>query len=482
MRSLIFCKGHEFVNAEMRMGLTAWFLLVLSVTLLSAAGVLSDDYHCYAEDSSPYLFFGSKTAYQFVRDKNNIKPVPDCLPVQIWILSRHGTRYPDLKEIKRLQNLTAVRELILQNHDARATRLCDRDVDGLRRWHYNLRPEQDNQITSQGHEDLLFLAKKLKSNFPELLDVPYSESKFDFRTTAKQRTIDSAKAFAEGLFPGVDVRIPPPPVPDRFLNIHHNCSSYETSTHNPDTKREVAEFQKSHHYWNLIMRVSSRLGFKYNLTPEFIDMMYEMCRYEKAWHISAISPWCAVFTPDELKVLEYEEDLKHWYKAGYGNADMSAKVGCIIVRDLLTHFDAVIKNGSTHSPMGVFRFSHSGLMLPTLVKLGMAKDNQKLTAKNYDLLGKREWKTSMIDPFGANLMAVLYRCNTGEEYKVIFYQNERVVNYPGCDVGLCSWTYLQNQLRSAFTCTTDFCNSSSVPKISLVYTVFLLLLNVLYFK
>ena len=58
------------------MGREAWALLALLVTLLSAAGVFSDDYHCYAEDPNPYLFFGSKTAYQLVRGKNNIKPVP----------------------------------------------------------------------------------------------------------------------------------------------------------------------------------------------------------------------------------------------------------------------------------------------------------------------------------------------------------------------------------------------------------------------
>jgi hypothetical protein len=30
--------------------------------------------------------------------------------------------------------------------------------------------------------------------------------------------------------------------------------------------------------------------------------MYTICRYEKAWHVDRVSPWCAAFSEDELKV------------------------------------------------------------------------------------------------------------------------------------------------------------------------------------
>lgn len=33
-----------------------------------------------------------------------------------------------------------------------------------------------------------------------------------------------------------------------------------------------------------------------------MDEMYDMCRYDKAWNIKNISPWCAVFSKEELKV------------------------------------------------------------------------------------------------------------------------------------------------------------------------------------
>jgi len=33
-----------------------------------------------------------------------------------------------------------------------------------------------------------------------------------------------------------------------------------------------------------------------------LDEMYDMCRFDKAWNIRQISPWCAVFSKEELQV------------------------------------------------------------------------------------------------------------------------------------------------------------------------------------
>lgn len=41
--------------------------------------------------------------------------------------------------------------------------------------------------------------------------------------------------------------------------------------------------------------------------------------------------------------------------------------------------------------------------------MGIARDNSQLTADNYYQQKSRHWKLSQIDPFGANLVAVLYQ-------------------------------------------------------------------------
>ena len=42
--------------------------------------------------------------------------------------------------------------------------------------------------------------------------------------------------------------------------------------------------------------VSEQLSF------EDVVLMYDMCRYEKAWYPEKISPWCAAFSKEDLKV------------------------------------------------------------------------------------------------------------------------------------------------------------------------------------
>jgi hypothetical protein len=32
-------------------------------------------------------------------------------------------------------------------------------------------------------------------------------------------------------------------------------------------------------------------------------LIYDICRYQKAWYLEQISPWCAAFTSENLKVL-----------------------------------------------------------------------------------------------------------------------------------------------------------------------------------
>lgn len=49
-------------------------------------------------------------------------------------------------------------------------RLCEKDLSNLKKWTYNLTADLDNALTFQGHDDLLFLAKRMRSKFPILND------------------------------------------------------------------------------------------------------------------------------------------------------------------------------------------------------------------------------------------------------------------------------------------------------------------------
>ncbi|RLU20080.1 hypothetical protein DMN91_006686 [Ooceraea biroi] len=80
-------------------------------------------FRCDAGNSYPYT--GIKTPYSKVYNGtiNHInlpkfgKSFSDCKPLQIWLLCRHGTRFPKTTKILEMLNMTRFRDLIVNNHE-----------------------------------------------------------------------------------------------------------------------------------------------------------------------------------------------------------------------------------------------------------------------------------------------------------------------------------------------------------------------------
>lgn len=66
-------------------------------------------------------------------------------------------------------------------------------------------------------------------------------------------------------------------------------------------------------------------------------------------------------------------------------------------------------NKSNTTPIGIFYFSYTDLHIPSLTYLNIKADSQRLLHDNFNMMSHREFKTSIIDPFSANLVAVFYK-------------------------------------------------------------------------
>ena len=88
---------------------------------------------------------------------------------------------------------------------------------------------------------------------------------------------------------------------------------------------------------DVISSVSDRLGFNNSLTLDDITDLYDVCRYERAWNPKKTSSFCAPFQEDDLKVLEFYEDLEYWHKNGYAN-ELNYKMSCPLVKDMVDVF------------------------------------------------------------------------------------------------------------------------------------------------
>lgn len=432
--------------------------------------------YCYGSDRErpQTRQYSSKTAYEVVRggDYGKQYQVLNCKPTKMWFLNRHGTRNPSAKTIRNMQKLEDIRDKIIKNYEERKSGpmiggLCPADKSLLKMWklNKNITENYASFLTFQGWQDMKFLAKNYQRNFENILDKQYDETKFLFRHTDTQRTESSFKAFAEGLFGDnahERIHLPSPQKSDNLLRPYENCPSWQEQ----DYKIELSKFEESSIMNKTIFDISQRLGFRYKLERDEIELIWDMCRYEQAWHVDRSSAWCVAFTPAEVTVLEYAEDLKYYYASGYGY-ERNSRITCAAVKDMLINLN------SSSQPQAVAYFTHSSAIQLFLTALGISKDREALRANNMHNMKDRHWKISLLGPFAANFVAIKYQCaNDPQEAKAMFFINQMPVNLDWCHVGLCNWgdVMINYEKFLKADCDTYYCdpNNSSTIQLSLV--------------
>lgn len=399
-----------------------------------------------------YRLHGAKTLYDEVREKmvEEVK-IPGCVPKQFWLLSRHGARYPGPWEMHSLISKLPHLKTSIQNTKIGRGSLTTNDIDSLLNWEMKFNQDLDNHLTPWGEIEMKELAQRFKRRFPSLLGFHFSSDIYNFRHTDSARTADSARHFATGLFGSTGVvSIPEPVKDDPVIKFYKTCRKWkEEVDDNEEARKEQQRFRDGPEMKKVVRDVSSRLGFKENLSFEDIHLMFSMCRYESAVRPNQTSPWCNFFNRNEKVVMEYDEDLDYYWIDGYGFS-INYEQACPPVKDFLDHFRAAMQPNST-APLGVFHFSHSGLLLKVYARLGLFRDATPPTADNFKQQTSRLWRSSLIDPFTANLALVLFQCTDG--YKILAYVQEREVVLPGCDNILCPMeTVLRNYAPLADPC------------------------------
>ncbi|GAB0089857.1 Multiple inositol polyphosphate phosphatase 1 [Sergentomyia squamirostris] len=470
---------------------TIWTVFVLFLAVEGTRGFVTQccEEYCYGTDSdkSQARHYATKTAYRIIRsgDSSRYYSIPNCEPKKFWMLSRHGTRLPSAKDMQKLRGLIDLRDQIIENYELRRTKpdmgaLCDADYQAIKNWRWdtNLTGNYDNALTVQGWNDLKLLASHYQRILPNVLPNIYTPDKYMFRHTNIQRTEASFKAFVEGLF-GSDAYRHVQVTPDNnntLLRPYDHCSVWNTQSDALDQPTsEVNKFIASETFQNALSQVSQRLGFKFQLTADQVELIWDMCRYELAWELERVSPWCGAFTKAQVDVMEYKEDLKYYYKSGYGS-ELNTKVACSLVADMMRHL------GSDSQPQAVAYFAHDSAIQLFTTALGANKDRDSLRADNFLQNDRRNWRTSDIAPFAGNLVAIKYDCpESNERQKVMFFLNEKPVAFDWCRVGLCDWKDVQQMYHQYTTtdCSRTFCGGSSANTIKLSFGVFTLLQMIL---
>lgn len=151
--------------------------------------------------------------------------------------------------------------------------------------------------------------------------------------------------------------------------------------------------------------VSKRLGFRNNLTEEEIELMYNLCRFEKSWFPDQFSPWCSVFKKPDLLILEYFEDLNQYYKTGYSH-EYNPKIGCLPLRHMMETFKKTVAS-NIPKPRVIGLFSHDTMLGLVFTALRYGMDDTLL--KGSEMNPNRKYRTSLHAPFSGNIAVVLHK-------------------------------------------------------------------------
>ncbi|KAL8119800.1 uncharacterized protein LOC141724472 isoform X2 [Apium graveolens] len=349
------------------------------------------------------------TRYDVVRDivDNSFVPseIPEqCTPIHLNLLARHGTRAPTKKKMKALEALSVNMETLVQA--AKENKLSLQKIPS---WIWGWRSPwkgklKGGELISEGEKELYNLGIRIRERFPALFNEEYHPDAYKIKATQIPRVSASAVAFGLGLFGDSG----------GLGSGHHRAFAVSSESRASDTM----------------------LRF------------HDCCQnYKEASLLNISDQACAMFSPSEVSLLEWTDDLELFMLKGYGNA-LNYRMGVPLLEDVIESMEQAIKAKDEQRVPGSYekarlRFSHAETLFPFSCLIGLFLEGSEFESikreQPLQLPPKppqtRKWKGSIVTPFGGNNMLILYSCpvSNSSKYLVQVLHNEHPVPVPGCN-------------------------------------------------
>ncbi|KAI8564285.1 hypothetical protein RHMOL_Rhmol03G0169600 [Rhododendron molle] len=377
--------------------------------------------------------------------------IPDtCTPIHLNLVARHGTRAPTKKKLKELNDLATRIEVLLQ--DTKEQKLATQKVPA---WFWGWKSPwkgklAGGELIKEGEEELYNLGIRTRDKFPQLFNEDYHPDVYLIKATEIPRASASAVAFGMGLFsgrgnlgPGGDRAFAVSSescATDIMLRFHDCCHNYKAFL-----KKQEPTVDKLKE--PIVDEITDKLRRRYelNFTRQDIYSLWYLCKQEASL-LNKTDQACALFTPSEVSLLEWTDDLQLFMLEGYGNA-LNYRMGVPLLQDVVQSMEQAIKAKEEGLAPGTYekarmRFAHAETLVPFSCLLGLfleGSDFEKIRKEQpLELPPKppqrRNWRGSVVAPFAGNDMLVLYSCpdNSSNKYFVQVLHNEHPVPIPGC--------------------------------------------------
>ncbi|KAI4456534.1 multiple inositol polyphosphate phosphatase-related [Holotrichia oblita] len=124
---------------------------------------------------------GTKSPYRYVANMNCTKDnkLQGCVK-KIWMLTRHGTRNPNVLQIQKMQGyLPILKDIILErNSNISSSNLVESDIELFQNWYPSVNEKDSKKLTIEGEHEMLELAERMQARFPDLLPPVYSNTSY----------------------------------------------------------------------------------------------------------------------------------------------------------------------------------------------------------------------------------------------------------------------------------------------------------------
>lgn len=393
-------------------------------------------------------------AVKDITDKNFIPSIiPEgCTPIHLNLVARHGTRSPTKKRIRELDNLSAQLEVLVR--DAKEHKLSlDRVPSWLNGWkspwHGRLK---GGELIRLGEEELYELGIRIRERFPSLFDEDYHPDIYPIKATQVPRASASAVAFGMGLFSGNGTLgtgkhrafavTSESRASDIMLRFHDCCHNYKDFR----KKKEPAVDKLKE---PILDEITSALVGRYglNFTRQITSSLWFLCKQEASL-LDITDQACSLFSPSEITLLEWTDDLEAFILKGYGKS-LNYRMGMPLLEDVVQSMEQAIKAEEEKHVPGSFekarlRFAHAETVVPFSCLLGLFLEESEFDKiqkeKPLELPPKppqkRKWRGSTVAPFAGNNMLLLYSCPASSKAKskhfVQVLHNEHPIPMPGC--------------------------------------------------
>lgn len=374
----------------------------------------------------------------------------------MWLLARHGTRWPTVKKMASINNLSSLftRSDLPKDHwvkDWVSPMLNMENMAG--------------RLHPIGTTEMRSLGQRLRARFPSLLAQSYDcnqSSSIPLISTALSRTSESAEAFAQGFIPDKPVSIfKAPKYNDPLLRPFDLGSDHNGyMKHAKDVKKQLKAW-KSTFLSQMTRKIDSslRLGER-SSTEEDVDALWQLLLTEGGLlHDFKIG---SLFDPRVIDILEYMDDVDLYARRGPGYK-INLEIFEPLLQDLIQSLRSAGRTVGGWTPRSRLLFAHCETLIPFLTLLDPMIFNTGHTQATqcFDssldfsaavpFAEDRAWRSSAISPYGSNLAIILYQSSAANNKSQIvrLAYNEQIITLSNIDSLDGFLNYLQSKAKSS---------------------------------